>query len=103
MLSLDERFDLLRADLVSDPPAFVMARELPFAIFRYDPGHEEESEWLVRRKIQLLATQVENETHQRVATLSLAGLFWRSIEESENIEGLYLLEKEHSFQLADVR
>jgi len=101
MLSLDERLDLLRADLLSDPPAFVMARELPFAIFRYDPGHEEESEWLVRRKIQLLATQVENETHQCVASLSLAGLFWRSIEESENIEGLYRLEKEHSFQVAE--
>lgn len=101
MLSLDERLDLLRADLLSDPPAFVMARELTFAIFRYDPGHEEESEWLVRRKIQLLSTKVENETHQRVATISLAALFWRSIEESENIEGLYRLEKEHSFQVAE--
>lgn len=101
MLSLDERLDLLRADLLADPPAFVMARELPFAIFRYDPSHEEEGEWLVRRKVQLLATQVENLTHQHVVTLSLAELFWRSIEDSEDIEGLFALEKDHSFQNAE--
>jgi hypothetical protein len=32
MLSLKDRFDLLQADLLADPPAFVMARELPFAL-----------------------------------------------------------------------
>jgi hypothetical protein len=48
VLSLDERLALLQADLLADPPAFIMARELPFAIFRYDPRTAEESEWLVR-------------------------------------------------------
>ena len=56
---------------------------------------------MVRRKIQLLATQVENQTHQHVVTLSLADLFWRYIEESEDIEGLLHLEKDHSFQVAE--
>jgi hypothetical protein len=101
MSSLKDRFDLLEADLLADPPAFVMARELPFAIFRYDPGHEDESEWVVRRKIQLLATHVENQTHQRVVSLSLANLFWKSIRESEDVNGLFALEREHSFQLAE--
>lgn len=69
--------------------------------FRYDPSHDEESEWAVRRKIQLLATQVENQTRQRVVTLSLADLFWKSIRESEDVEGLIALERDHSFQVAE--
>jgi hypothetical protein len=101
MLSLDARFALLKEDVVANPPSFVMARELPFAIFRYDPGHPEESEWTVRRKIKLLSTEVENKTHQRVVTLSLAELFWRSIQESEDVEGLFAMERQHSFATAE--
>jgi hypothetical protein len=100
VLSLENRFELLKADLLADPPAFVMTRELPFAIFRYDPQQVDESEWNVRRKIQLLATQVENETQQKVPTISLATLFWRSIQESEDVEGLIALERDHSFTVA---
>jgi hypothetical protein len=101
MLSLDDRIALLKADLLADPPSFVMARELPFAIFRYDPNLEEESEWTVRRKIQLLGTQVENQSGQRVVTLSLAALFWKSIQESEDVNGLFALERDHSFSVAE--
>jgi hypothetical protein len=100
MLSLENRLALLKADLLAEPPAFVMARELPFAIFRYDPLQPDESEWTMRRKIQLLATQVENDTHQKVAVLSMAALFWRSIQESEDIDGLIAMERDHSFQVA---
>lgn len=51
-LSLSDRISLLEADLKANPLAFVMARELPFAIFRYDPNLPEESEWKVRDEIQ---------------------------------------------------
>lgn len=101
MLSLDDRIALLKEDLVANPPSFMMARELPFAIFRYDPAHAEESEWIMRRKIKLLGTEVENKTHQGVFTLSLADLFWRSIQESEDVEGLFAMEREHSFSVAE--
>ena len=103
MLSLQSRFDLLHSDLIANPPAFVMTRELPFAIFRYDPSRHDESEWAVRRQIQLLTTQIENETQHRVALISMADLFWRSIRESEPdaIEGLIALEREHSFEIAE--
>ncbi len=101
MLCLDDRLKLLRDDLVANPPSFVMARELPFAIFRYDPNHESESEWIVRRKIHLLSTQVENQTHQPVITISLASLFWKSVQESEDVEGLIAMERDHSFQVAE--
>jgi hypothetical protein len=78
-----------------------MARELPFAIFRYDPRDEKESEWEVRRQANLLATLVENQTRQRVAHLSLASLFWRSIQESEDVSGLFELERDHGFPVAE--
>lgn len=101
MLSLDDRLALLKADLLVDPPSFVMARELPFAVFRYDPTNDNESEWIVRRKIQLLSTQIENETRQRIVCLSLAGLFWKAVQESEDIEGLFAMERGHSFYVAE--
>ena len=59
MLSLTDRINLLESDLKATPPAFIMARELPFAIFRYDPHLDEEGEWKMRGEIQKLATRVE--------------------------------------------
>ena len=72
MLSLHDRIDLLEADLKADPPAFIMSRQLPFAIFRYDPHSPEESEWRLRAEMQKLATRLENETGGRVGLISLA-------------------------------
>ena len=101
MLSLHDRIDLLEADLKADPPAFIMSRQLPFAIFRYDPQSPEESEWRVRAEMQKLATRLENETGGRVGLISLATLFWQSIRESESIEALVDLERQHGFDAAE--
>jgi BREX protein BrxB len=101
MLSLNDRFKLLEADLLAKPPAFVMSRQLPFAIFRYDPNHPEEREWKVRKEVDLLATRVANHLHKPVAPLSLAELFWQSIRESESVEALIDLEKGHGFAAAE--
>lgn len=73
MLSWVARIDLLKQDLIAKPHAFVMARELPFSIFRCDPASADDSEWAVRQKVQLLATRVENETRRRIVILPLAG------------------------------
>ena len=100
MLSLGDRIKLLEADLKAEPLAFIMARELPFGIFRYDPSLLEENEWHVRGEIQKLATRVENETGRKIRLLSLAELFWRSISESEGIDALVNLEKDHGFEVA---
>ena len=51
MLSLENRLNLLKEDLLREPPSFVMTRELPFAIFRYDPRTTEESEWIVASEL----------------------------------------------------
>jgi BREX protein BrxB len=101
VLSLKERIELLERDLRADPPAFSMSRDLPFAIFRYDPQHPGEDEWRMRREIIHLATRVENATGKRVHQLPLSKLFWRSIEESEGIDALVELERERGFLSAE--
>ena len=92
MLSLKERIELLEHDLQMSPPAFTMASDLPFAIFRYDPTLPDEGEWRIRREIQYLRVRVENATGRNVTILPLSTLFWRSIEESEGIDAIVELE-----------
>lgn len=101
MLSLKDRFDLLEADLLAEPPRFVMSRDLPFAIFRYDPTSVDEREWAVRKEVEMLATRVANNLHKRIEFVSLAELFWRSIQESEGIDAIIQLEKDHGFEAAE--
>ena len=92
MLSLKNRFELLEADLLADPPRFIMTRELPFAILRYDPNHPDEEEWKVRQEVAMLATRVSNQLGRRVECISLAELLWQSVKESEGLEALIALE-----------
>lgn len=101
MLSLKERIELLERDLCANPPAFIMTADLPFALFRYDPSTPGEGEWLMRREIQNLKTRVENATTRRVHIISLAELFWKSIEESEGIHAVIQLEREQGFRVAE--
>ena len=101
MLSLKERIELLERDLQSDPPAFTMTRDLPFAIFRYDPQHLGEDEWRMRLEIGYLATRVQNATGKKIHLLPLSKLFWRSIEESEGVEAVVEMEKEQGFLAAE--
>jgi hypothetical protein len=101
MLSFKERLDLLEQDLKATPPAFTMASDLPFAIFRYDPTHPDEGEWHVRREIHLLATRVQNVTGKHVHALSMARLYWQSIEESEGVEEIVELERARGFPAAE--
>jgi len=101
MLSLKERIELLERDIQANPPAFTMSSDLPFAIFRYDPFHSDEREWHVRREIQKLATRVHNTTNRNVHIISLAQLYWKSIEESEGVEEIIHLEKDRGFITAE--
>jgi len=100
MLSLKERLELLENDLKQNPPGFIMSSDLPFALFRYDPGLPEEGEWKMRREIQNLGVRVANATGRAVHVLSLATLFWRSIEESEGVETLAEQERQRGFEAA---
>lgn len=100
MLSLTDRLDILEADLSSDPPGFILNDDLPFAIFRYDPRNSKEGEWAVRREVEKLKTRVENQSGRSVEMISLADLFWRSIDESEGVTELIQLEHDHGFKAA---
>jgi Domain of unknown function (DUF1788) len=100
-LSLKERIELLESDLRSRPPKFIMTRSLPFAIFRYDPSLQEENEWKMRQEVQKLAVRVHNSTGRCVELISMAGLFWKSVRGSEDVESLVEFEKEHGFEAAE--
>jgi hypothetical protein len=101
MLSFIERLELLEQDLKATPPAFTMATDLPFAIFRYDPTSPGEGEWFVRQQIHHLATRVHLATSKTIHIVSLAKLYWQSIAESEGIEALVALERERGFRVAE--
>lgn len=103
MLSFTQRLELLERDLIVTPPAFSMSVDLPFAIFRYDPTLSDENEWLVRREIANLATRVSNATGKAVRQISLAALFWRSIEQSEGIDAIVELERQRNFSDAEAQ
>jgi hypothetical protein len=103
MLSFAQRLELLERDLSLTPPAFTMSVDLPFAIFRYDPSQAPENEWLVRREIAHLATRISNVTGKQVRIISLADLYWKSIEKSEGIEEIIALEHQRGFLEAEAQ
>ena len=58
-----------------------MYHDLPFAIFRYDPGEE----WELRREVRLLATRVEA-TGKEVHIIPMSEFLWKAIEETEGLD-----------------
>ena len=95
MLSLKERLDLLERDAAGSPPGFVIHRDLPFAILRYDP----DDEWEARRHAGLLATRIKA-AGRNVSRISLAELLWEAIEQSEGLDAVVELECEMGFGAA---
>ena len=95
MLSLKERLELLERDAAGSPPGFVIHRDLPFAILRYDPDEE----WEARRQAGLLATRLKS-AGRSVRRVSLADLLWDAIEQSEGLEAVVELEREMGFAAA---
>lgn len=99
MLSFKERLKLLEQDLQASPPTFTMSADLPFAIFRYDPSIE--GEWDVRRQIRLLARRIETSQARKVHQLSLAKMYWESINRSESVNDVVALERDRGFAEAE--
>jgi hypothetical protein len=103
MLSLKERIELLERDLQASPPTFTISADLPFAILRYDPANAHETEWHMRREIKHLATRIQNATGKVVHLISLAHLYWQSIDESEGIDEIIDLERNRGFRAAEAQ
>jgi len=99
MLFLKERVKTLEADLEASPMRHYIYHDLPFAIFCYPP----EQEWAMRREVDLLKTRLENDTHRKVAFVSLAELLWQAIDESEGIEAAVELERRAGFEAAQLQ
>jgi hypothetical protein len=95
VLSLTDRLELLERDLLADPPRIAVYEDLPFALFRYEPGDE----WELRRQVRLLAARL-GEAGREVRFVSLAELLWQAIEQSEGLAVLVKLERQQGFAAA---
>lgn len=94
MSSLKDRFHSLEADLRATPMRHHVYHDLPFAIFCYPP----EQEWIFRREMRLLKTRLETDQAKRVVYISLAGLMWKAIDESEGMDAVQSLEASDGFE-----
>lgn len=95
MSSLKSRIELLESDLKAVPPRISVYHDLPFAIFRYDPGEE----WELRREIAWLGTRLEN-VGKEVHTISMSEFLWKAIDETEGMDVLEGLEREEGYRRA---
>lgn len=95
MLSLEQRIELLEADLKSSPPRITIYNDLPFAILRYEP----QKEWQLRREIERLATRLRN-CGKDVHIISLADLLWEIISVTEGLDAIVELERQRGFNAA---
>jgi len=95
MSSLNNRIELLENDLKANPPRISVYHDLPFAIFRYDPGEE----WALRREARLLATRLE-EAGRKTCIVHMSDLLWKAIQDSEGIDAVVELENDRGFLAA---
>jgi hypothetical protein len=95
VLSLRDRLDLLERDLLTTPPRIHVYEDLPFALFRYEPGDE----WELRRQARLLGSRLA-EAGKEVRFISLADLLWHAIDKSEGLAVLAQLERQRGFAAA---
>lgn len=95
MSSLEQRMSELERDLLASPPRISAYHDLPFAILRYDPAEE----FPARKRIQLLATRLQNEG-RRVHVVSIARMLWKAIEDTEGVDGIGEEEQQFGFARA---
>ncbi len=96
MLSLEEHFRILEEDLTIVPLRISAYHDLPFAIFRYDPGDE----FQCRKRMRLLAITLEQNHNKTVTFISLGTLLWKIITDTEGIDAIVYEERQLGFQRA---
>ena len=92
MSLLKEQIEILEKDLCSEELKISPYHDLPFAIFRYDP----ESEFEMRKEVSLLATRLKN-FGKKTHIISLADLFFKSLENEGGKEQIIKEETEYGF------
>ncbi len=96
MSSLKERVEKLEHDLTQRPMRHSIYSDLPFAVFCYPP----EEEWRMRGELQRLKTRLEQKVGRHVHFVSLADLFWQSIDQAEGMQALTEVEITQGFDVA---
>lgn len=96
MSSLEKNLETLAADLVANPLRISAYHDLPFAIFRYDPGEEYE----LRKQLRLFSFGLEHNQGKRVRFISLARLVWNVVAAPKDLNELYAVEKSRGFDAA---
>jgi len=92
MQSVRERLANLERDLLSHPVRISVYHDLPFAIFHYPP----QLEYPLRKEISLFKTRLEYHG-KKIITISLAELFWQSLQENDTLENIAANEKKFGF------
>jgi hypothetical protein len=87
-------FKQLTEDILANPMRISAHHDMPFAILCY-PAIEEMA---ARKQIRLCAARVGESGNSTVRFLSIAQLFWDSIEEAHGLEKLYEYEKQWGFE-----
>lgn len=100
MVSLRDGLEMLWSDLTAKPMRIAPHRELPFAIFRYDPEADGEGEFELRRHLGLFATRLANEAGLITHVLSMAELMDEGIRTTRGWEALADLERSIGFRRA---
>lgn len=96
MSSLEKNLETLAGDLEADPLRISAYHDLPFAIFRYDPGEEYE----LRKQLRLFSFGLEHNHGKRVRFISLSRLIWNVVVAPKDLDELYTVEKTRGFEAA---
>lgn len=100
MISLADGLAMLWADLTARPMRISTHRELPFAIFRYDPSADGESEFEMRRQVHLLARRLESEHGMIARQVALADLLHEGVSCTRGWPAVEALERAVGFERA---
>ena len=87
-------FEQLTADILANPMRISAHHDMPFAILCYPACKE----MLARKQIRLCAARVGESGHRTVRFLSIASLFWDSIEGAHGLQKLYDYEQSWGFE-----
>lgn len=90
--SLRDRIRQLEDDLRRSPPAFILYRDLPFALFQYLP----DDEWILRGELRKLATRL-SDVQKTVVEISFADLLWHAIAQTEGLDVITEYERSNGF------
>ena len=93
MPCLVDSLEQLKADLTARPMRIAAHQDMPFAIFRYQPGEE----FPLRKQLRLLAITLQQQHGFRVMFFSLSRLVWDVVQAHGGTEYLFKTEALRGF------